>query len=327
MDHEPLVSYSSARARYLNLLVSGVLAPLEFILERWARPDDSAICFIIGPPRSGTTLLYELVTTRFQCGYFTNLAKRLFRVPVAATWLCRTAMRRRRGSFDSVYGELGGNAAPNEAGRIWSHWMPYAAPYNLDQPGLTPARIRRKMAAICGIAGQPMVVKNMILQTDFLFLIETFPNAVFLYVERNWADNARSLVKAREDKVSMDGTGWWSLRPPGWKVYAGADPVTQSCAQVMLSHMDIVAHLDKAGRDDRVMKVDYEQLCAQPDTVLEEIETFWTRNAIAVTRKPGVGAVPKIVCRRQPEDDTRARIRACLDEMSDGTTTHGEKLQ
>ena len=319
MDQEPLVSYSSARARWLNLLVSGALTPLEYLLERWVRPKDSPICFIIGPPRSGTTLLYELVVTRFRCGYFTNLSKRLFRVPVAATWLCRTAMRRRSGSFDSVYGELGGNAAPNEAGRVWSHWMPYAAPYNLDKPGLTPAHMRRKMAAMCGIAGQPMVVKNIILQTDFPLLIESFPNAIFLYVERNWADNARSLVKAREDKSSMDETGWWSLRPPGWEEYAAADPVRQSCAQVMLSHKDILARLGETVREDKVMKVDYERLCAQPGAVLDEIEAFWTRQGIEVVRKPSEAPVPEINCRRQPEDDTRKRIMACLREMSGDT--------
>ncbi len=325
MEQQPLVSYSSARARWLNLLVSGALTPLEYLLERRARAQNSPICFIIGPPRSGTTLLYELVVTRFRCGYFTNLSKRLFRVPVAATWLCRKAMRHRSGSFDSVYGELGGNAAPNEAGRVWSHWMPYAAPYNLDRPGLTPARMRHKLAAICGIAGQPMVVKNIILQTDFPLLIESFPNAIFLYVERDWADNARSLVKAREDKSSMDQTGWWSLRPPGWEKYAAADPVEQSCAQVMLSHKDIKACLREAGREEKVMKIDYERLCAQPGEVLDEIEAFWTREGISVERKPSEAPVPEIICRRQPEDDTRDRIMACLHELSDDAAISGEK--
>ncbi len=254
--------------------------------------------------------------TRFRCGYFTNLSKRLFRVPVAATWLCRAAMGRRSGSFDSVYGELDGSAAPNEAGRVWSHWMPYAAPYHLDRPGLSPARMRRKMAAMARVAGQPMVVKNMILQTDFPLLIQSFPNAVFLYVERDWADNARSLVKARADKTSMDATGWWSLRPPGWERYGGADAVTQSCAQVMLSHRDIAAHLGDAAK---VLKVDYARLCAEPGAVLDEVAAFWERAGIKVTRKAPAAPVPEIVCRRQPEDDTRAQIMSCLRDMLDGT--------
>jgi hypothetical protein len=318
MDQQPLVSFSSARAKYMNLLVTGILTPLEYILDRRSRTSEGPICFIVGPPRSGTTLLYELVVTQFQCGYFTNLAKRLFRVPVAATWLCRNAIGRRRGSFDSVYGELEGRAAPNEAGRIWSHWMPYAAPYFQDKPGLTPERMQRKVAAISRIVGQPMIIKNMILQSDFPLLKKIFPNAIFIYVERDWADNARSLAGARKDKVSMDETGWWSLRPTGWEVYAGAEPVKQSCAQVILSHRALRADLGSLEDTGRVIKVSYERLCLEPGAVLCDIEAFFVRNGVNTIRKPTT-AMPEITLRRQPEDETRARIVEYLDKITADT--------
>ena len=316
MGQDPLVSYGSARAKYLNLLVSGALAPLEYILERRVKAEDGPVCFIVGPPRSGTTLLYELIVTRFECGYFTNLAKRLFRVPVAATWLCRNAMRHRSGSFDSVYGELEGNAAPSEAGRIWRYWMPYAAPYCRDEPGLAPARMRRKMAAISRIAGKPMIVKNPILQSDMPQITGIFPTAVFLHIERDWADNARSLMGLRKNRNPDDETGWVSLRPKGWEEYATADALTQSCAQVMLSHRDIATHLEGPGRDGKLMKIDYERLCSEPDIVLAEIESFFQRNGIKTARKPQAGAVSSIASRKQPEDEIRTRIHACLHELS-----------
>lgn len=315
MGQEPLVSYSSWRAKYLNLIVSGLLSPLEYFLEYRARSDNHPICFIVGPPRSGSTLLYELMVTRFQCGHFTNFAKRLFRVPVAATWLCRKAMRTRQGAFNSVYGELQGWAAPNEAGRIWAHWMPYAAPYFLDRPGLTPARMRRKMAAISRIAGRPMIVKNMILQSDFPLQLKTFPNAVFLYIERDWADNALSLVRARQDKTSMDETGWWSLRPTGWEAYSDADPVTQSCAQVILSHRDVRQGFGALENPARILKISYETLCSDPERILSEIEGFFSRNGIDVARKPAPDTSPRITMRRQPDDETRAQIMNCLDKI------------
>lgn len=315
MSQEPLVSYSSWRAKYLNLIVSCLLSPLEFVLEQRARSDDQPICFIVGPPRSGSTLLYELMVTRFQCGYFSNLAKRLFRVPVAATWLCRKVMRDRQGSFDSVYGELEGNAAPSEAGRVWAHWMPYAAPYLLDKPGLTPARMRRKLAAIGRIAGRPMIVKNMILQSDFPLLLKTFPNAVFIYIDRDWADNAHSLVRARQDKTSMDASGWWSLRPTGWQAYADADPVTQSCAQVVLSHRDLAAGFNTLDHPDRVLKISYEALCTEPERALSDMEAFFVQNGLDVMRKPAPQPLPGITIRRQPEDETRSQIMARLDKI------------
>ena len=189
-----------------------------------------------------------------------------------------------------------------------------------DAPGLTPERMRRKLDAIGRIAGQPMIVKNMILQSDFPLLKKTFPNAIFIYVERDWADNARSLVRAREDKASMDETGWWSLRPTGWEAYAKAGPVEQSCAQVMLSHRDLETGLETLTDTGRVIKVSYERLCTSPDEVLSEIGAFFDQNGVTATPKPTT-ALPEITLRRQPEDETRARIMACLDTLGAGVAT------
>ncbi len=316
MRQKSPISFGSTRAKYLNRLVTMAVSPFEGFLESRANPGESAICFIVGPPRSGTTLLYEMIVTRFQCGYFTNLAKRLFEVPVVATWICKNEMRRRSGSFDSVYGELDGNAAPSEAGRLWRFWMPYAAPYSFDLPGLPPKRIHHKIAAICRLAGGPMIVKNPILQSDIPAITEMFPEAVFLHIERDWADNARSLMGLRAKRTPEDNTGWVSLRPSGWEAYATADALTQSCAQVMLSHKDIETYLEGPRRAGRLMKIRYDILCTKPDAVLEEIEALFAANDISVTRKPPSQTGLQVEPRKSPADDTQAKIQACLEDLS-----------
>lgn len=315
MHKDELISFGSTRSKYLNLLTSAILTPLELWHERRAKAADTDICFIVGPPRSGTTLLYELVVTQFECAYLTNLAKRLFRVPVAATWLARKDMRDRRGSFDSKFGELEGRAAPSEAGRVWRFWMPYAAPYNADLPGISPDRIRRKIGAMTKIAGRPMVFKNPILQSDIPRILELFPSAVFIHINRDWADNARSLVELRKVKTPTDDTGWVSLRPHGAEVYFGEDAVTQSCAQVALSHSDILHYLDVPAHRERYLKVEYGELCAAPERVLEEIETFFADLGIEVKRKPDTDPIPVIEPSKKPVDEIQARIIACLDQM------------
>ncbi|MEL7256876.1 MAG: sulfotransferase [Pseudomonadota bacterium] len=319
MSQKSPISFGSKRAKYLNRLVTTLASPFEAFLESRTNPKESAVCFIVGPPRSGTTLLYEMIVTRFQCGYFTNLAKRLFEVPVVATWICRNEMRRRSGSFDSVYGELDGNAAPSEAGRIWRFWMPYAAPYSFDLPGVSPKRIHRKIAAICRLAGGPMIVKNPILQSDIPAITEMFPEAVFLHIERDWADNARSLMGLRAKRTPEDDTGWVSLRPSGWETYASADALTQSCVQVMLSHKDIETYLEGPRRAGRLMKIRYDILCEKPDTVLDEIEAFLAANNIAITRKPFSQKGLNIEPRKPPTDDTQTKIQACLEDLSGRT--------
>ncbi|NIU01843.1 MAG: hypothetical protein GWN01_13315, partial [Nitrosopumilaceae archaeon] len=41
--------------------------------------------FILGPPRSGTTLLYQLMTCSFNFAYIPNIANKFYRCPISAT--------------------------------------------------------------------------------------------------------------------------------------------------------------------------------------------------------------------------------------------------
>ena len=75
------------------------LAPFEIVLLRRAPEPDEPVCFIVGPPRSGTTLLYELLVRCFYFSYFSNLAHRFYRTPVAATRIGRRLIHSWEGTF------------------------------------------------------------------------------------------------------------------------------------------------------------------------------------------------------------------------------------
>ena len=307
-----LIAFGSWRSRATNFASFVVFAPAEWMLERLLGTKSAPICFIVGPPRSGTTLLYEMVVTQYICGYLSNFAKRMFRTPVVATFLIRKAIRNRSGAYDSKWGELDGNAAPSEAGRIWRYWMPYAAPYNLDAAGLSKSRIRRKISAISHILGAPMIVKNPILQSDIPALLTLFPDAIFLHIDRSYADNARSLMRLREVRKGEDETGWVSLRPSGWQRYAAADAMTQSCAQVVLSHKDIEVELSEQRAAGRVLRIAYEELCTAPDKTLNGIERFASTHGINMVRKKSAEAPQTMTPRHQANDDVQQQIEACL---------------
>lgn len=320
MTKDTLITFGSWRSRLMNFASFAMLAPVERVFERVWGDDTPSICFIVGPPRSGTTLLYEMVVTQYRCGYLSNFAKRMYRTPVVASFMVRKAIRDRSGAFDSKWGELDGNAAPSEAGRIWRFWMPYAAPYHMDDEGVPSDRIRRKMAAIGHILGRPVIVKNPILQADIPQLLRLFPEAIFLHIDRDFADNARSLMRLREVREGEDDTGWVSLRPSGWERFAEADAMTQSCAQVVLSHKDIETELSEQRRVQRVLRVAYEDLCAAPEKTLLKIERFARKNGVVLTRKDGAEPPKPLTPRHQPLDDTQSQIEACLRSLSADST-------
>ncbi|UWQ16061.1 sulfotransferase (plasmid) [Aliiroseovarius sp. M344] len=274
-----------------------------------------SVCFIVGPPRSGTLLLYEMVVTQYSCGYLSNFAKRMYRTPVVATFLLRKAIRDRSGAFDSTWGELDGNAAPSEAGRIWCFWMAYAAPYHQNARGMPSGRIRRKMPAIVHILGGSVIIKNPILQADIPQLLHLFLEAIFLHIDRDFANNARSLKRLREVREGEDEAGWVSLRPSGWERFTKADPMTQSCAQVVLSHQDIETELSEQRSTQRVLRIAYEDLCAAPNDTLSEFERFARANGVALMRKCGAASPKGLTPRHQPMDETQRQIEFCLRKL------------
>ncbi len=109
-------------ARHLS---TAALAPVEALLVRDQRYDaHGPPCFVVGPPRSGTTIVYEALVTRFRTAYFSNLAHRLHRTPAAATRFGRRIIAEWRGDFASAYGHIEGWGSPSEAGWIWRRWIP-----------------------------------------------------------------------------------------------------------------------------------------------------------------------------------------------------------
>src|SRR6056297_1412323 len=88
--------------------------------------------FIMGPPRSGTTLLYQLLTQTCHFSYFSEFAASYNTFPFLATYLKKKHFGKDNQSFKSDFGRPRGLFAPSEAGEIWNRWFPaeYKESYN-----------------------------------------------------------------------------------------------------------------------------------------------------------------------------------------------------
>ena len=297
---------------------SALLAPLEASLTRRSGTLSHPVCFVIGPPRSGTTLVYELVIHRFRLAYISNMAHRLPRTPVAATWLGRPRIRDWRGDFSSRYGHIAGPFAPSEGGAVWNRWMPQ--PGALDEGDVGPQACGEMRATINGVGrvlAAPFVSKNVMHSAHMRLLANVFPDAVFLRVRRRPADNARSILRAREAGGGPTGSdGWWSVKPRGWSDFASGDRVEQAAAQVVLLHRDIEANALRIGAD-RLLTVDYESVCADPPAALARIEAFLSGRQFGLSLR-GEARIGAIVRSEAAPLDTASerRLSQLLDSLA-----------
>jgi len=235
-------------------------------------PKPSPPVFIVGPPRSGTSLLYESLVTRYRFAYFSNLADWFHLAPVAATAFGIFLVRGWRGEFESRYGHIHGWGAPSEAGPIWDRWLPRTKRNCANSPK-AEKQLQNTILALSGLLDAPFINKNVMLSMQIGLLTRIFENPVFIRVMRDPVENVRSILRAQEDGIGPYVDGWWSVRPTLAEQFQGADRLTKACVQVIGIEADILGDC-KRHAFDRLFTVDYHDMCERPRTLLDELGTF-----------------------------------------------------
>jgi len=269
----------------LRWAAMGVLFPAEKYLTRTV---DKAIpsCFVIGAPRSGTTLLYEALITKYKMAYFSNLAHRLYWTPAAATYFGRREIESWRGNFTSKYGHVSGWGAPNEGGRIWKRWIPEEHYLDeLDLVGRESGQLQAVVAAVVSILAGPFVSKNVVHSVQMRLLDAIFPGCLFIHIVRNKTDNIRSLVRARESVLGeANADRWISVKPNGWESFSESHYVLQCAAQVLLTDLNIQRDGSSIG-SERIFRVNYEAFCRKPNTTVDQLRGFLCSGGLRLEKR------------------------------------------
>ncbi|MBX3352665.1 MAG: sulfotransferase [Phycisphaeraceae bacterium] len=295
-------------------IVMGALWPLErSLLRRDDGAEKAPAVFIVGPPRSGTTLVYEAMVGTMRFAYISNLAHRLYRVPAAASRLGAGILSNYQPQYESKWGHVSGWAAPNEGGWVWERWFPAHDESESAEPsrGATGAMCRT-IGAMCRVMGGPFLNKNVNHSVWIPYLARVLPRSIFIEVDRDVVATARSMLKARCDELGDAGVHEWiSVKPRGWHAFARESPETQCVAQNMLLKRQI--NEDCTGIDPaRRIVVPYERFCDDPAGWLDEVRS---RLAAAGVRVEQRGAAPLPFARRgeKSSDDIASRLRDAVD--------------
>ncbi len=225
---------------------------------------------VIGAPRSGTTLLYQVIAGALDVGYIDNLTAAFWRAPVTGLRLSRKLGVEPATSFGSDFGRTRGIAEPHEFGYFWNHHLAYP---DLRERGADHERaidwagLRRVIVNMAEVRRAPMVFKPMLLIWHLEAMVRAMPRTCYVWIRREPRDTALSILRMRQ---AVRGTidGWVSLRPAA--DLDGASPWLQVATQVLLLERTIQAAADTLG-PATILPVRYERLCAEPNTVITEV--------------------------------------------------------
>lgn len=164
------------------------------IIEKWLLFKQSKTktnhipIFIIGAPRSGTTIIYQYIVYYFTLAYISNIASVFYTFPVFITKAFRNKINNKRGLYKSDYGYLPGLYLPSEAAKVYEHWFDKS--FNQKKQ----KQIKRSINAISNTFNASFVSKNLANINRLEKIKSLFPNALFIIVSRDLKYNTQSIV-------------------------------------------------------------------------------------------------------------------------------------
>ena len=242
------------------------------------------VLLVIGPPRSGTTVMMQWLANTGSFAYPTNLLSRFYGAPYIGSLVQQLIFDERfnfknelnyyeqKQEFTSDLGKTTGPLQPNEFWYFWRRFIDIdqaerlstEALENFDQLGFLAGLAKLQMAF-----GKPWAMKGIILQYNLKFLSEVIPNVLFLWMNRNPVYNGYSLLRARE-KYFGDIGKWFSVQPPGYEQLLSQSAHEQVLGQIRLTHDSISEEVSSIDAS-RFLKVDYEQFCLDPAKMFGKI--------------------------------------------------------
>jgi hypothetical protein len=236
------------------------------------------IVYIVGAPRSGTTLLSQVASRYLEVGYINNLIARFWLRPsvgIRLSAICLGPDARRAISFSAMHGVTREIEGPHEFGYFWRHWLGLDA---AETHHLTPEEssrvdvdgLRRTLVGeILASFDLPVVFKNVICGFQARLLSAAHPRSLFVHIHRDPVATACSILAARKARYG-DETVWWSLKPAAFAEVRRADtPLGEIAAQVYHCRREMDQELASDGVNS--LDVSYEALCASPLAVLQQI--------------------------------------------------------
>ena len=241
--------------------------------------------FVVGAPRSGTTLLTQWLAYTGLFGYPTNFISRFYKAPylgkVIQDILTKeeydykgelSDLKAPKDKYKSVLGKTVGHAEPNSFWYMWRRFLPvqeieYISPDDeekVDAEGLLNA-----VACLEKGYDKPVLLKGKMLQFNIDILGKIFPRSLILFVNRSEAHNVESIARARI-KYKGGIEKWFEAKPPEYKNIAKMSPINQIVEQVRCTNRSIENGLRKADNISSI-RISYENFCDNPESVFRMI--------------------------------------------------------
>lgn len=253
------------------------LADLEKEYIASQKPSDLPVLFICGAPRSGTTLIGQVLARTGVFNYIDNFVARFWRAPFVGLYIeklihLRELLDDKGNSFTSDLGRTPGILDPHEFSYFWEYWLRPESPHHviplhhlkkIDVKGL-----RKEINAILNFYNMPLFFKNVWFMGNPSLAYKLFPHAYFIIMKRDILSNALSIMRSR---IQYHGSekAWFALKPTNYEKCKHLPPEYQIIGQIKGVYNDIEAQSSRFS--ERAIQITCEELCNDPVKTVKKI--------------------------------------------------------
>lgn len=255
-------------------LINHQLLPIQETLEQIVEKSIFPIILILGVPRAGTTLLSQLLASRLNVGYISNLIARFYETPAVGAILHKILLGNRYHQFreyDSRHGVTKNIEEPHEFGYFWARHLGVCGevhqPTESELEKVNIKRMDRELQSIARVLGKPLVLK-CVLGDFFIPVLKNLPHVFFIDIQRDQCRNAMSIWRVRQQRLGSVEK-WWSLRPRNYQQLCSLPADEQIVQQIGIIRRVIDQEFAEIP-DCRKWIVSYEGLCEKPEESVEE---------------------------------------------------------
>jgi hypothetical protein len=268
--------------------------------------------FIIGGPRSGTTLVYQICAGFLGFGYFSNLAAVTWQQPEIGLIIAeRFRHNSSASSLRSSFGQTLAWFEPHEAGRIWEVLLGVRGlqqpESRIDLTGVTCALERFR-----GITGRRMTYKGLFLTWSLASFAQQYPKSRFIVVSRSLVDTVLSMLSLYNARNIQ--TAFVSLASRAALDFA-ADPLPERvAAQVYFNDAFIRTEVEHIA-PRRIHFLSLERLISSPSQELSSLADF-TGMPLSDDDKKKIQRQLRTPDEDLVDKDVRRRIERRLDALA-----------
>lgn len=233
--------------------------------------------FVLGPPRSGTTLISQLIANTFDIGFINNLAARFYLAPLHGIRFSKAVLGdKSETDYKSVYAQTSDLSDIHEFGYFWRHWLKKQTLSDITHASEREGQIdweglKKCLTSIQQELQKGLVFKNIFGSYHMKRLRSLLDEVLFVYIERDELDTACSILEARKKYYGDDLEKWWSYAPPEVLELKEMDYWHQIAGQIVYLKRFYFNEFEKLPANS-VIKVHYESLCRDPASVIRDIQ-------------------------------------------------------